>query len=92
MKAGNEALSRLEVVSHDPGWAAAYQAEAELLRSRLPSFFAEMEHIGSTAIPHLQAKPIIDLMASTGRLQNVRRFAGEAPRHVLQWYDGSGYE
>ncbi|WP_211244305.1 GrpB family protein [Actinospica robiniae] len=49
----------IQIVDYDPAWPArAADAIAEL-GSALPGAFAEIEHIGSTAVPGLAAKPII---------------------------------
>jgi GrpB-like predicted nucleotidyltransferase (UPF0157 family) len=52
---------RVEIVEYDPSWPAAFEAE----RGRLVPLLAgaEIHHIGSTAVPGLVAKPIIDMMA-----------------------------
>jgi GrpB-like predicted nucleotidyltransferase (UPF0157 family) len=52
--------SRWEVVSYDPGWPAAFAAVTEALMDALPprSYF---DHIGSTAVPGMVAKPKIDI-------------------------------
>jgi GrpB-like predicted nucleotidyltransferase (UPF0157 family) len=53
----------IEVVSADPSWPDWFKAEAAHLREALPSrAFPGIEHIGSTAVPGLDAKPIIDIM------------------------------
>lgn len=51
----------IEIVEYDPGWPARFDSERERLVPLLPG--AEIHHIGSTAVPGLPAKPIIDLMA-----------------------------
>lgn len=51
----------VELVDHDPAWAARFAAESERLAPLLGG--AEVHHIGSTAVPGLAAKPVIDLMA-----------------------------
>jgi GrpB-like predicted nucleotidyltransferase (UPF0157 family) len=51
----------VEVVAYDPAWPAAYQAERERLAPLLAG--SEIHHIGSTAVPGLAAKPVIDMMA-----------------------------
>lgn len=59
----NADQDRIELAAYDPGWPAAYEAEARAIRSALaglPDF--ELAHFGSTAIPGLAAKPIIDIM------------------------------
>ena len=47
---------------HDPTWAAMAAGESERLRSALGTNLIAVHHIGSTAIPGLAAKPIVDLM------------------------------
>jgi GrpB-like predicted nucleotidyltransferase (UPF0157 family) len=49
------------IVEYDPAWPGRFESERERLRPLLPE--AEIHHIGSTAVPGLPAKPIIDLMA-----------------------------
>lgn len=53
---------RVEVVPYDLAWPARYAAEAAALRRRLGDNVVAIHHIGSTAIPGLAAKPIIDIM------------------------------
>jgi GrpB-like predicted nucleotidyltransferase (UPF0157 family) len=47
---------------YDPSWPALFAHERERLLSSLPQMLA-VEHIGSTAVPGLPAKPIIDILA-----------------------------
>jgi ribonuclease-3 len=54
------------VQSHDPRWAALAAEEIARLRAALPE--AAIEHIGSTAVPGMDAKPIVDLMAGLAEL------------------------
>jgi GrpB-like predicted nucleotidyltransferase (UPF0157 family) len=51
----------IEIVEYDPAWPSRFESERERLRPLLPE--AEIHHIGSTAVPGLPAKPVIDLMA-----------------------------
>lgn len=52
---------RVELLAYDPAWPTAYEVERERLA---PMFEAlEFHHIGSTAVPGLIAKPIIDMVA-----------------------------
>jgi GrpB-like predicted nucleotidyltransferase (UPF0157 family) len=56
---------RVELVDYDPGWPALFEAEAARLRAILASLELgsfRLEHFGSTAIPGITAKPIIDIM------------------------------
>lgn len=51
----------VEIVEHDQAWSARFVAERERLAPLLGG--AEIHHIGSTAVPGLAAKPVIDLTA-----------------------------
>lgn len=46
---------------YDPAWAGLYDAEAARIRDALAGMAFEIDHIGSTAIPGLPAKPILDI-------------------------------
>jgi len=56
------------IVAYDPRWPALYEEEKRLLRDLLGDALVAIEHIGSTAVPGLGAKPIIDIMAAVRRL------------------------
>jgi len=58
----------VHVIDYDPTWPQSYQAERALLLSAIGSHITELEHIGSTAIPGLAAKPVIDMMASLAEI------------------------
>lgn len=59
------ANERPEIHDYDPTWPARAEVErAELLIALGPWLVNGIEHIGSTSVPGLAAKPIIDLMAS----------------------------
>ena len=49
----------------DPTWADRYDAEAARIRAALPSgLVARVDHVGSTSVPELAAKPIVDIQLS----------------------------
>lgn len=52
----------IEIASYNPDWPAAFAAEAERLRFAIAQPALVIEHIGSTAVPGLAAKPVIDIM------------------------------
>ena len=59
----NADQDRVELVAYDPSWPAQYEAEAGAIRAALAGLADfELVHFGSTAIPGLAAKPIIDIM------------------------------
>lgn len=51
----------VEVVDHDPSWPAQAQQVARLVQDVLGPRALRVEHVGSTAVPGLAAKPILDL-------------------------------
>jgi GrpB-like predicted nucleotidyltransferase (UPF0157 family) len=51
----------VEVVAPDPGWPAAFQRLRERISEALGPVALEIEHVGSTAVPGLWAKPVIDV-------------------------------
>jgi GrpB-like predicted nucleotidyltransferase (UPF0157 family) len=51
----------IEVVAYDPTWPARFEAIRERIAPRLADIAQSIEHVGSTAIPNLAAKPIIDI-------------------------------
>lgn len=63
----------IEIVPWDPAWPRRFEAEQALLAGALrPWLVAEIEHIGSTAVPGLAAKPVIDIMAPVASLAACR--------------------
>lgn len=52
---------RLVLAEHDPAWARAFEAEAAAIRAALGDLALAVEHIGSTAVPGLLAKPVVDV-------------------------------
>ncbi|MGH8104308.1 MAG: GrpB family protein [bacterium] len=56
------------VVDYDPRWPHLFEAEKALLRHTLGDRITAIEHVGSTAVPGLGAKPVIDIMAAVPRL------------------------
>ena len=58
----------IELRDYDPAWPSAFSAERQRLESLLPTVFVGIEHIGSTAVPGLVAKPVIDILAGVKSL------------------------
>ncbi|MGI6667592.1 MAG: GrpB family protein [Bacillota bacterium] len=53
---------RVLVVDYNPEWPAMFQAEADKIARILGDNLVTIHHIGSTSVPGLRAKPIIDMM------------------------------
>jgi GrpB-like predicted nucleotidyltransferase (UPF0157 family) len=50
---------------YDPRWPVLFEAEKERILDAIGPRVLEIEHVGSTAVPGMPSKPIIDVMAST---------------------------
>lgn len=61
--------NRVHLAPHDPHWAVAFAGEAARLRKALGSYILSIEHIGSTAIPGIPAKPILDIAVAVRRFE-----------------------
>ncbi len=72
------------VVEYDPDWVRQYEAERTLILQIIGEHVAAIEHMGSTAVPGLAAKPIIDILLGV-------RALGEAPA-CIQPLANIGYE
>ena len=55
-------MRKIVVVDHRPEWAQAYAREAERIAAILGDNLVSIHHIGSTSVPGLAAKPIIDIL------------------------------
>ena len=55
------AAKRLELVAYDPAWAALFSQESARLRTAIGAHVMRIEHVGSTSVPNLVAKPIVDI-------------------------------
>ena len=64
-------LARREVrlVPHDLRWAPAYRREAERLQQALGSQALEIAHIGSTTVPGVPTKPLLDILVAITSLE-----------------------
>ncbi|MBW5484587.1 GrpB family protein [Streptomyces bambusae] len=65
---GHTGHSPIEIAAYDPAWPARADTAMAELRAALPGVLTAIEHIGSTAVPGLAAKPVIDLMAAADDL------------------------
>ena len=73
-KIPNKSKRIVEVVSHDPNWQQNFKEEANKIKKALKDIFVNIYHIGSTAIPTIKAKPIIDIMVEVKDINEVDRY------------------
>jgi GrpB-like predicted nucleotidyltransferase (UPF0157 family) len=65
-------LSRpIVIAAHDPRWPERFEQERQRLQEVLGAFAQRIEHIGSTSVPGLAAKPIIDISVGAGSRDGV---------------------
>lgn len=71
-------MSRLdpefEILEYDRSWPSAFEAEAARIRGALGSLALRVDHNGSTSVPGLAAKPIIDIQVSVAELHLIRKY------------------
>jgi GrpB-like predicted nucleotidyltransferase (UPF0157 family) len=63
---------RIVICEYDPRWPALFEQERALLHHALGPLVVKIEHVGSTAVPGLAAKPIIDLLVTVHSLAEAR--------------------
>lgn len=61
----------VRVVAHDPAWSVKAEQEAHRLQNTLGDIVVAIHHIGSTAIPGIYAKPIIDFLLEVDELEHI---------------------
>lgn len=62
----------INVVQYQSGWKEKFKQEKELLQKALGKYALQIEHIGSTSIVGIDAKPVIDIMVAIKSLQEAK--------------------
>jgi GrpB-like predicted nucleotidyltransferase (UPF0157 family) len=62
-------MERVVIVPYDPAWPDRFRALAIPLRDALGSTALRIDHIGSTSVPGLAAKPIVDIQISVAAFE-----------------------
>jgi GrpB-like predicted nucleotidyltransferase (UPF0157 family) len=95
-------LVGVTVVPYSPAWPAMFEQEAASLTAALePWLVGGVQHVGSTAIPGLAAKPVLDMLAGVDDLDGARaampvlsglgyRHAQHRPHEALWFYKQAG--
>ena len=65
-------MDEIVITDYDPAWPAQFAEEAQRIGAALGDSVAVIEHFGSTAVPGLSAKPIIDLLVAVRSLPEAR--------------------
>src|SRR5215471_4412966 len=70
----------LEIAPYDPAWPAAFSKERDRLAALLGALAIRIDHHGSTAVPGLAAKPVIDIQISVADLGPLEEYAARLAR------------
>ncbi|MCA1643748.1 MAG: GrpB family protein [Acidobacteria bacterium] len=76
----------ISIAPYDPEWPVLYETEAASLRGRLPQLVViRIEHFGSTAVPGLAAKPVVDVLVQVSSLEETRE-------QIVPILEAAGYD
>lgn len=76
----------VSIVPYNPRWPASFEEEKANLRSHLPAeLIGRIEHFGSTAVPGLPAKPIVDILVEVSSLD-------ETKKRIVPLLEARGYD
>ena len=84
----------VELVEYDPAWPGLFEREAKRIRGALGESARLLEHVGSTSVPGLAAKPIVDIVLAVPDSSQEPRYmpALEAAGYVLRIREPEWYE
>jgi GrpB-like predicted nucleotidyltransferase (UPF0157 family) len=69
----NQINQSIEIIEYNASWPAQFSAERDILQTALAQWLVgDIEHIGSTAVQGLAAKPVIDIMVPVTSLEASR--------------------
>lgn len=74
----------VKLEDYNKQWEEDYQTEEKLLKKVLKDYLIEIHHVGSTSIPRLKAKPIIDILVVIKSLNDIPKI-----EEILKNYDYS---
>ena len=80
-------MRKVEVVPYDSRWRQDFEAESQRISEVLVGNIVAVHHIGSTSIPGIYAKPVIDVMAE---VEEITRVDEQSPALVSLGYEAMG--
>ncbi|MFQ5640766.1 MAG: GrpB family protein [bacterium] len=76
----------ISLVPYDVKWQRLFEKEADILRAKFPQpLIVRIEHFGSTAIPGLSAKPVVDMLVEVNSLE-------ETQKQIVPALESEGYD
>ena len=87
-------VAPIQIVDYDPEWPRLYEREAERVQSTLGDRVLLIEHVGSTSVPGLAAKPKIDMLLVVANSEDESAYvpALEAAAYLLTIREPDWYE
>ncbi|MGH2735807.1 MAG: GrpB family protein [Actinomycetota bacterium] len=84
----------IELLEYDPAWPQLFDREAERIAGALGERALRIEHVGSTAVPGLAAKPVIDILLAVADSADEKTYAPalEGAGYVLRIREPDWYE
>src|SRR6267378_883863 len=76
----------VEIVAYDPHWPETFEREKARVWEALAPYVLAIEHIGSTSVPGLASKPIVDLLAGVYRFDDFPRCIPRAEALGYSYY------
>ena len=74
----------IEIVAYDPGWLERYDLWLTRIRDSLGDHAQRIEHVGSTAVPGLPAKPVVDIQVSVTDIEREAEYVSQLEAVGLQ--------
>ena len=84
LTAGSERYDPIRVVDYDPSWPARFQGWRKRLSRELGQAAVRIEHVGSTAVADLAAKPVVDIQVSVVDITDEDSYVRSVERSGLQ--------
>ena len=81
----------VKIVPYNPAWAQIFEQEKLALKKMFGDRILAIEHVGSTAVPELPAKPIIDINVAITSLIDVQDFIEKLPTLGYQYLPNRSY-
>jgi len=80
----------VKLKKHDPNWAKLFKKEKKLLLGKFPNVILEISHGGSTTIPTIPAKPIIDMFAVVLSLKKAKAIKNKLEKLGYEYRGADG--
>lgn len=77
MSAQGKIDEKISLAPFDPQWARSYEFEVTRIRKKLNTTCINFAHIGSTAVPNMYAKPIVDIMIGIEDFSHPEQFVSK---------------